>query len=83
VTDLNAFEQRAAVARSDAPPTIDVTGQVMSRLEQLEPPSPLRSPFIQISAASALAAAVVLAVTLPMVINFREPVEGFFVALSL
>ena len=83
MTDLNVFEQRAAMARSDAPPGIDVKDRVLSRLEHLAPPSPLRSPFIQISAAAALAAAVVLAVTLPMLINFREPVAGFFVALSL
>ena len=83
MNDLLAFEKRAAKARRDGPPPINVTDQVLARLQHHAQPSALKSPFVQMSAASALAAGVALAATVPVWTTWYDPMVRFLIALSL
>jgi len=83
MTDLRNFENLVASARRDQPPPLDVTHQVLDRLPQVAVPSPLNSPFVIISAASALAACLALAVTSPMWMAWRDPMVQVLISLGV
>ena len=83
MTDLRDFENLVASARRDQPPPLDVTQQVLSRLPQVDTPSPLKSPFVMISAASALAACLALAVTNPLWMAWRDPMVQVLISLGV
>ena len=82
-TDITEFERRAAIARHDKPGAIDVTDRVMSRLDRLKGPSPLKSPFLLMSGASALAACLAAATYVPTLMSWSDPMTQFMLALGI
>ena len=72
-----------ASARRDQPPPLDVTQQVLNRLPQAATDFLLKSPFVMISAASALAACLALVITNPMWAAWRDPMVQMLISLGV
>ena len=77
MTDLFKFmEDLSARARREEPPRMDVSSRVVLRLsrEALTPPWPM----VLFASSTAVAAAVVLIISLPLIEILTDPLSAFF-----
>ncbi|MFH1092166.1 MAG: hypothetical protein V1742_11425 [Pseudomonadota bacterium] len=73
---LEYIKALAAKARQAEPPEVDTASRVILRLRLRE--YPLEAPLAGIAAASFAAAAVVLALSLPLLFTLTDPLGGLF-----
>ncbi len=83
MTDLTTFEKRAAIARRDTPPSVDVANRVINQLDQAPPTSAFRNPYLQLSLTAGLAAGIAVVTTIPIWSSWQDPMVRYLVALSI
>jgi len=74
---LKILEDLSARAREEKPPSVDVASRVLLRLRE-ETPAPAW-PMALIASGSAVAAIVVLSLSLPLIEMIRDPWSIFFI----
>ncbi len=74
---LKFLEDLSARAREEKPPSVDVSSRVLLRLQE-EPPAPAW-PMALVASGSAVAAIVVLSLSLPLFEMIRDPWSIFFI----
>jgi hypothetical protein len=77
MTDLfKNLEEIASRARREKPPTVDVSSRVVLRLRG-EAPTPAW-PMVLFASSAAVAAVVVLSISLPLIEMLTDPLSAFF-----
>ena len=73
---LKVLEDLSARARREEPPRVDVSSRVVLRLSR-EAPAPVW-PMVLFACSTAVAAAVVLSISLPLIEMLTDPLSAFF-----